>query len=372
MTTNNDGTEPGVPTDGENGARPNPYDTVRANAPHDDEAGPVAAAARAKSPAEPVPAEATPAEAEPAAFGQVDAPSEQTGSGDDDPADASSPRTSQTDVPAGAASIEPAYGERSSDTPASGEHDGGSEGAGLGQRDGVDASSQHAAEPTHAAEPSHAAEPTHAPDAAHAPDPAGSASSWPHGGHDAPPFPPSAADAGHTDGGAAGANTAYGQTAAPYVPPVQPAHEASRALVPVGDPASNASAGDGGTGAGDGGLTPVYVGDIMVARDAIRSPMGVIPTQGAQVFVHNRTHITSAIPTWAIVLAIVGFFIVTVFSLFFLLAKEQRLSGGYEVVVTGPNGTLQSFVPVSAQNAAFVWNDLQARAASARALIASV
>jgi hypothetical protein len=66
------------------------------------------------------------------------------------------------------------------------------------------------------------------------------------------------------------------------------------------------------------------------------------------------------IPTWAIVLTIVGFFIVFLLSLLFLLARESRLSG--YVQVTARNGHLQyqSNVPViSAATAPDVFGRVQ-------------
>ncbi|MGX9295812.1 hypothetical protein [Tsukamurella paurometabola] len=56
---------------------------------------------------------------------------------------------------------------------------------------------------------------------------------------------------------------------------------------------------------------------------------------------------TRAIPTWAIVLAIVGAFVVCLFSLFFLLAKEDRTQGFVQVSVIGPEGrSYTTSVPV--------------------------
>lgn len=116
---------------------------------------------------------------------------------------------------------------------------------------------------------------------------------------------------------------------------------------------------------------PIMVGDIAFTPEGITSPQGRLPLAGAQVTVTNMTRVSRGIPTWAIVVAIVGFFIVTIFSLFFLLAKEDKVEGGYEVRVTSPQGQLSSYVPVQTNTAAWIWNDLQQRAAAARSLIAS-
>lgn len=148
----------------------------------------------------------------------------------------------------------------------------------------------------------------------------------------------------------------------PYAkqPPSGPPMQSSGAsLQPLALPA--------GTGAGTG--QPVLVGDITVQPDGIFSPQGRLPLEGAQIQVTNMTRPVSKTPTWAVVVAILGFFIVTVFSLFFLLAKETVIEGGYEVRASGPTGQLVSFVPVTQQTAGWIWQDLQQRAAAANALI---
>ena len=147
----------------------------------------------------------------------------------------------------------------------------------------------------------------------------------------------------------------------PYAPPVLPQQAApSGALVPVSTPPSTGQS-----------FPPVQLLDITIDGNGVHSPRGSLPLEGAQIQIVNRTQMTQAIPTWAIVLAVVGFFIVAIFSLLFLLAKENRLSGGYEVVVTSPHGTVTAFVPVTAQTSSFAWNDLHARADEARRRIAA-
>lgn len=173
------------------------------------------------------------------------------------------------------------------------------------------------------------------------------------------------------------APTASTSQEAPYAhhtPPVTPPQQVTS--VTANDPyASPQGAGTGlariEPSAGNPPPSPIYIADMIVASDYVRSPQGSIPSRGAQLFVNNRTHMQNAIPTWAIVVTIVGFFIIGFFSLLFLLAKEQRVSGGFEVVATGPSGTLSSFVVVNQKSSGFVWNDLQARAEHARIVLAA-
>lgn len=80
------------------------------------------------------------------------------------------------------------------------------------------------------------------------------------------------------------------------------------------------------------------IGDIAVTRTSVILPHGRYPLRGTTWTVHNQTYATNDTPPWAIVLAIVGFFFVCVFSLFFLLAKESRVHGSIEVSVHGADG----------------------------------
>lgn len=118
-----------------------------------------------------------------------------------------------------------------------------------------------------------------------------------------------------------------------------------------------------------GAMNSIYIGEIAVSLDRIHGPQGSLPTAGARIDLINATRVERGMPTWAIVCMIVGFFFIFLFSLFFLLAKEDRVVGHYEVrVVHGPN-MLVSYVPVQGQDANWLWMDLQSRATQARALI---
>ncbi|TWS19872.1 hypothetical protein FK529_06895 [Tsukamurella asaccharolytica] len=82
----------------------------------------------------------------------------------------------------------------------------------------------------------------------------------------------------------------------------------------------------------------VSIGDIHCTRTDVITPAGTFPIAGAQWTVTNQSVTTREIPTWATVLAIVGAFVVCLFSLLFLLVKEDRTQGFVQVSVFGPEG----------------------------------
>ncbi|MFB9618171.1 hypothetical protein [Brooklawnia cerclae] len=89
-----------------------------------------------------------------------------------------------------------------------------------------------------------------------------------------------------------------------------------------------------------GGLVPngqvmVGMGHIEVTDTEVRTPMGTIPLSRASFTFVDHTMTTQKIPTWAIVCTVAGFFVVTFFSLFFLLAKETVTMGQVVVGVRG-------------------------------------
>lgn len=116
------------------------------------------------------------------------------------------------------------------------------------------------------------------------------------------------------------------------------------------------------------GAAPIVVGPIHVQGEWIVGPQGSVPPRGARVELVNQTLRRSVIPTWAIVLAVLGFFIVTVFSLLFLLAKEERLEGAILVLCVSADGRyVEGVVPVTAENFGWAWSDLAVRANAANA-----
>lgn len=80
----------------------------------------------------------------------------------------------------------------------------------------------------------------------------------------------------------------------------------------------------------------VRIGDIGVSRNFIATPAGVTPLRGTTFSIVDRTVIVQRTPTWAIVVAIVGFFVVFVLSLLFLLVKETVPAGTLEVTARNP------------------------------------
>jgi hypothetical protein len=83
----------------------------------------------------------------------------------------------------------------------------------------------------------------------------------------------------------------------------------------------------------------------------VYTPTGDIPLSGSQWQVNDYWFSQQRIPKWAIVMAIAGFCVLTVFSLLFLLVKETVMQGTVQVTVT--NGTRQyvARIPVTDQTA---------------------
>jgi hypothetical protein len=75
------------------------------------------------------------------------------------------------------------------------------------------------------------------------------------------------------------------------------------------------------------------IGDIEVTATALRTPAGEISLAGAIVEVTDDRGVRT--PTWAVLCAIVGFFVVPVVSLLFLLVGEATVVGPTRVRVAG-------------------------------------
>lgn len=93
----------------------------------------------------------------------------------------------------------------------------------------------------------------------------------------------------------------------------------------------------------------VQIAEIAVTSSMARTPAGDIPLAGSSWQVAEYWQTEQKTPTWAIVSAIVGFCLVTIFSLLFLLAKETTYRGTVQVTVS--NGTRQyvARIPVGSQ-----------------------
>ena len=94
----------------------------------------------------------------------------------------------------------------------------------------------------------------------------------------------------------------------------------------------------------------VQVGEIGVTSVVVHTPAGDIPLRGSTWQVSDYWHSEQRIPRWAIIAAIGGFCLLTVFSLLFLLVKETVARGTVQVTVT--NGTQQyvARIPVTDQS----------------------
>ncbi|MDG4829093.1 hypothetical protein O7627_07215 [Solwaraspora sp. WMMD1047] len=106
-----------------------------------------------------------------------------------------------------------------------------------------------------------------------------------------------------------------------------------------------------------GGLTPpggpepvvARIGEISVTATTVRTPAGEIPLAGSTWQVADYWQSEQKTPTWAIVAAIVGFCVLTVFSLFFLLVKETIHRGTVQVTVGNGPRQYVARIPVTGQ-----------------------
>jgi hypothetical protein len=95
----------------------------------------------------------------------------------------------------------------------------------------------------------------------------------------------------------------------------------------------------------------VRIAELGVTSTVVHTPTGDIPLAGSQWQVNDYWFTSQRIPRWAIIAAVLGFCVLTVFSLLFLLVKEQVSQGTVQVTVT--NGTRQyvARIPVKDQSA---------------------
>jgi hypothetical protein len=91
------------------------------------------------------------------------------------------------------------------------------------------------------------------------------------------------------------------------------------------------------------------IGEIQVTSTMIRTPTGQFPLRGSRWDVSDQWVAEQKTPTWAVVLAIVGFFCLTLLSLLFLLAKETVYRGVVQVRVSNGPYAYVSRIPVTNQ-----------------------
>ncbi len=93
----------------------------------------------------------------------------------------------------------------------------------------------------------------------------------------------------------------------------------------------------------------VQIGELAVTSTVVRTPAGDIPLAGSTWHVTDYWHNEQKIPTWAIVMTVVGFCVLTIFSLLFLLAKETIYRGTVQVTVTNGAHQYVARIPVTDQ-----------------------
>jgi hypothetical protein len=103
--------------------------------------------------------------------------------------------------------------------------------------------------------------------------------------------------------------------------------------------------------ADDPGPVIVQIAEIGVTSTVVHTPTGDLPLAGSQWQVNDYWFTTQRIPKWAIVAAILGFCVLTVFSLLFLLVKESVAEGTVQVTVTSGIRQYVARIPVKDQNA---------------------
>jgi hypothetical protein len=95
----------------------------------------------------------------------------------------------------------------------------------------------------------------------------------------------------------------------------------------------------------------VQIAEIAVTSTTVHTPAGDIPLAGSQWQVNDYWITQQRTPRWAYVAAIVGFCVLTVFSLLFLLIKESVMQGTVQVTVTNATRQYVARIPVHDQNA---------------------
>jgi hypothetical protein len=112
----------------------------------------------------------------------------------------------------------------------------------------------------------------------------------------------------------------------------------------------------------------VTVGDISCTQTEVILPTGRSALRGTTWIVTNQTTVSEKIPTWAIVMAVVGA-LACLLGLLFLLVKERTVQGFMQVSVQGPSLYYATQIPV--KNEAQI-KDIDARANYIRSLVAAL
>jgi len=99
----------------------------------------------------------------------------------------------------------------------------------------------------------------------------------------------------------------------------------------------------------EGGPVIAQIGEIGVTSTVVYTPAGTFPLAGSTWQVNDFWQTESKTPTWAVVAAIVGFCVVTVLSLLFLLVKQTVHRGTVQVTVTNGPHQYVARIPVVSQ-----------------------
>lgn len=110
--------------------------------------------------------------------------------------------------------------------------------------------------------------------------------------------------------------------------------------------------------------TLVTIGDIIVTQNWVVTPSGRRPRREVSFSLTPMYQSGQAIPTWAIVCAIL-FFVFCLLGLLFLLVKEERTTGQVQVTAQAPGFLHVCYIPVASMMQVY---DVVARVDYARAL----
>jgi hypothetical protein len=99
----------------------------------------------------------------------------------------------------------------------------------------------------------------------------------------------------------------------------------------------------------------MVIGDMTVTQTHVITPSGTFPVAHAQWSVTDMSTTTKRMSQTGIVLALIGFFLVCILSLFFLLMTETQTTGYVQVAVTDGNRMHVTNIPAtSPQTMVFV------------------
>jgi hypothetical protein len=112
----------------------------------------------------------------------------------------------------------------------------------------------------------------------------------------------------------------------------------------------------------------VQFGEIGISQHWLVTPVATMPLAGTQIQVADMSRQERVMPTWAIVLTVLGalFFLL---GLLFLLVRETRVTGFMQITVWNGDVVYQSLEPAQFDPVAQFY-ELQNRANFARGIIA--